>query len=102
MGNIFADEAIAAGRAYNKFAVMIFKRNGKAIYLRLNDKSGRGDSFADGIDEAANLLERENVLNRAHLNDMLDLFKLRNSLAADALSRRIRAQELRIIFLKLF
>ena len=101
--DVLAAPAVAAGGALDEGAVLVDERDGEAVHLRLADEGevvaageGGGASMpgaqlvlGEGVGEAE---QRQAVLDDAERGD---------GLAADALRRRIRRDELRVALFEL-
>ncbi len=103
LGDVLAAPAVAAGGALDEGAVLVDEGDGEAVHLRLADErevvdagDGGGASmpgaelgFGEGVGEAE---QRQAVLDDAECGD---------GLAADALRRGVRRNELRVALLEL-
>ena len=90
-GNIFADKTVTAGGTTNQHTVPIFQRHRKSINLWLNHIDRVRNNLPDAAVKVHDLLIRKDVLQRAHLNNMLYLLKAVGCSAANTVSRGIRS-----------
>ena len=88
--DILAGHAVAPGGAAHKHAVLIFERNGKAVYLRLDNELRLRELLPDPRYERFDLAEAERILEALERHGVGDRLKHSLGAAADSLSGQSR------------
>ena len=98
--NVLSDSSVASGRTLDELAVLVYQRDRETVYLGLYRIYGSRKLAFHLVAEILGLLKGKDVRERVHSHAVCDLLKFIKSLAANALSGRIRIVERRVLFLK--
>ena len=99
--HVLACNTVAARGAAEKYAVLIFKRDRKSVYLRFNDINRTLDLFAHARVERLQFGRIKHILKGTHLHLMAHRRKCVERRAADTPCRRMVARKLRKRFLQI-
>ena len=100
-GHVLTDGAVAAGGGAHQAAVLVGEADRQAVDLQLSAVVDVGaDGAANAAVEAADLVERERVLQAEHRRAVPHLRELLRRLAAHALRRRVGGDQLRVLLLE--